>query len=287
MSSYSPVDLAVRSRASLGNVFVYIWQIKNYWHLIVVIGLYFVRVTYQRTLLGPIWLLVHTLLPLLGMMAVFQHVGSFQTGDFPYPLFLISGMSLWTILDVGVKRGMRNLNRVRRFRRAVHAPAIVLTVAGLSLPLLYHVAFVIFMIGGALFIWATGGSFVILITWNLLFSVISMFLTLMLVVGITALTSVVFLIARDVRQVVPPLINFWFFITPIVYPLDALPEPWRTVCQYVNPMATIIQVYRYGLFGIGSVDPQAYVVSAATVSIFFLFGAWFLMRSDWILDEII
>ena len=108
MSSYSSAKIAVRSRASLGNVFFYILQIKDYWHLIAVIGLYFVRVTYQRTLLGPFWLLVHTLLPLLGMMAVFQHVGSFQTGDFPYPMFLISGMSLWTILDVGVKRGIRN-----------------------------------------------------------------------------------------------------------------------------------------------------------------------------------
>jgi lipopolysaccharide transport system permease protein len=280
-ASVSP-SLGVQS-----NILTYLWKTLQYYPIIFVMGNYFIKITYQRTLLGPFWLWASTLLPLFGMMVVFQQVDSFKTGEYPYPLFLISGWAVWTIVDVGIKRGMRNLNRVRKFKRVVHFPGLAVTMAGLFLPLLYHFAFLVFTILVSIIIWWTKGVFFISLDFNLLLAGLSVVLTLMLVLGISAITSVLFLIARDVRHVVSPLISFWLFVTPVVYPLEVLPEAWRTVYQYVNPMVSIVQLYRIGLFGIGSLDPGALLVAASIVLCSFLLGVWFMMRSDLVIDEIL
>jgi lipopolysaccharide transport system permease protein len=285
MSTDVSTKFSVRSSEVPLNIFAYLWLTLKHYRLIAVIGAYLLRNTYQRTVLGPIWLLVQSLLPVAGMIVVFQHVTSFQTSDVPYSLFLISGMGLWTILDVGLKRGLRNLNYAKRIRKVIHVPRLVMTIAGLSIPLFYHMIFVIFLIGSAVLIGFTTGNFVIVIGLNLLYAVISVILTIMLVIGIAAVVSVLFQLARDIRHILSALIQAWFFITPIVYPLEILPQGLRTFCEYGNPMASIVEMYRYGLFG--GTEPQAFIISAAVTICIFFFGVWFMMRSDWILDEVL
>src|SRR5450759_4689601 len=98
MSTDISTSFPIRSSKVPLNVFVYLWQAFQHYSLIAQVGAYLLRITYQRTVLGPFWLLVQSLLPVIGMVAVFRHVNSFQT-NMPYPLFLISGMGLWTIID--------------------------------------------------------------------------------------------------------------------------------------------------------------------------------------------
>lgn len=285
MSADISTSFPIRSSKVPLNVFAYLWQAFQHYSLIGAVGAYLLRNTYQRTVLGPFWLLVQSLLPVIGMVAVFRHVNSFQTSNVSYPLFLISGMGLWAIIDHGLKRGLRNLNYAKRIRKVVHAPRIAMTFAGLSIPLFFHMIFVLTLVGSAVFIWLTGGGFAIVISLNLIYAFISVLLTIMLVVGISAVTSVVFVMARDIRHVLGALIQSWFFITPIVYPVEMLPDSLKTFCQYGNPMTSIVQMYRYGLFG-GNVPP-AFVMSAVVTICIFFFGVWFMMRSDWILDEIL
>ena len=284
MSTDISTSFPIRSSKVPLNVFVYLWQAFQHYSLIAQVGAYLLRNTYQRTVLGPIWLLVQSLLPVIGMLAVFRHVASFQT-NMSYPLFLISGMGLWTIIDHGLKRGLRNLNYSKRIRKVIHVPRIAMTIAGLSIPLFFHMIFVLTLVGSAVFIWLTGGGFAIVISLNLIYAFVAVLLTIMLVVGISAVTSVVFMMARDIRHILGALIQSWFFITPIVYPIEMLPASLRTFCQYGNPMTSIVQMYRYGLFG-GN-EPPAFVMSAVVTICIFFFGVWFMMRSDWILDEIL
>jgi len=285
MSTQTSTTVSLHSSEVPLNIFAYLWQAFKHYSLIGVVGGYLLRNTYQRTILGPIWLFVQCILPVAGMIAVFQHVNSFQTNAVPYPLFLISGMGLWTILDVGLKRGIRNLNYAKKLRKVVHAPRIVMTIAGLSIPIFHHMVFFIFLLGSAMFMWYTSGHFSILFGFNLLYALASVLLTAMLVVGISAVLSVLFLLARDIRHVIAAFITAWFFVTPIVYPLSILPERLKWFSQYCNPMTSIVEMYRYGLFG--GPEPQTFLMSAVVTICIFLFGVWFMMRSDWILDEVL
>jgi lipopolysaccharide transport system permease protein len=285
MSTQETTSISLHSNEVPLNVFSYILQALKHYSLIGVVGGYLLRNTYQRTVLGPIWLFVQCILPVAGMIAVFHHVNSFQTSAIPYPLFLISGMGLWCILDVGLKRGLRNLNYAKKYRKVVHAPRLSMTIAGLSIPLFHHMVFFMFLLGSAAFLWFKSGNFSLLIGFNLIYVLVSVLLTCMLVVGISAVLSVIFLMSRDIRHVIGALIQMWFFVTPIMYPLEILPDRLRWFSYYVNPMTSIVEMYRYGLFG--GPEPQTFIVSAAITICIFLLGVWFLMRSDWILDEVL
>jgi lipopolysaccharide transport system permease protein len=285
MSTQETTSISLHSNEVPLNVFSYILQALKHYSLIGVVGGYLLRNTYQRTVLGPIWLFVQCILPVAGMIAVFHHVNSFQTSAIPYPLFLISGMGLWCILDVGLKRGLRNLNYAKKYRKVVHAPRLSMTIAGLSIPLFHHMVFFMFLLGSAAFLWFKSGNFSLLIGFNLIYVLVSVLLTCMLVVGISAVLSVIFLMSRDIRHVIGALIQMWFFVTPIMYPLEILPDRLRWFSYYVNPMTSIVEMYRYGLFG--GPEPQTFIVSAAVTICIFLLGVWFLMRSDWILDEVL
>jgi len=285
MSTQGTTSISLHSSEVPLNIFSYIWQALKHYSLIWVVGGYLLRNTYQRTVLGPIWLFVQCILPVAGMIAVFHHVSSFQTAAIPYPLFLISGMGLWTILDVGLKRGLRNLNYAKKYRKVVHAPRLAMIIAGLSIPLFHHMVFFFFLLGSATFMWFTGGQFSLLIGFNLIYVPLAVLLTCMLVVGISAVLSVIFLMSRDIRHVIGALIQMWFFVTPIVYPLEILPDRLRLFSYYGNPMTSIVEIYRYGFFG--GPEPQTLISSAAVTICIFLFGVWFMMRSDWILDDVL
>ena len=283
---HKSVDFIARSEEAPLNVFSYLSQLRNHFPLIIVVGIYLVRRTYQRTLLGPVWLIGQGVLPMLGMMAVFQHVSSFKTGDLPYPLFLISGMGVWTTVDIGIKRGIRTLNYLRRIKKVIHVPGIAMTFAALSLPIVYMCFYFVLLLGAVIFIWIMDQRFLLSLDWKLVFVPISVVLALMLIVGISAVTSVIFLIARDIRHIAS-LLHFWFFLTPIAYPLDVLPGSWRGVWEYANPLVGIVEMYRYGLFGISGAGYDVFLAAAASSISIFLIGVWFMMRSDWILDEIL
>ena len=286
-AAYFPMNSTFRSGAVAPNVFEYLWRALQHYRLITVVGMHLLRMTYQRTVLGPTWLFFRAIMPVAGMALIFQHVDSFRTGDFPYPLFLIAGMGLWIIIDIGLRRGQRILNFLKKIRRVLNAPRITLTIAGLSQPLFYHLIFVAFLAGSVVFVWLTEGRFLLVVSWHLFYAVLAVLMTLMLVVGISAVTSVMFLIARDMRFFLSLITQMWFWLTPIVYPLKMLPEGWQSVSEYLNPMTSIAQLYRFALFGLESPGLYAMLASALLTISIFLFGVWFMMRSDWILDEIL
>jgi lipopolysaccharide transport system permease protein len=221
------------------------------------------------------------------MAAVFKNFTSLQSPDLPYPLFLIAGMALWISLDIGLRRGMRSLNSLRRIHTALNVPRITVTFAAFAIPALYHVIFVAFLVVAIGFYWLQTGQLFLALGWNLMYVPVAMALTFMITTGIVAVCSVIFLFARDIRFTLPLMTQLWFFLTPIIYPLSVLPPAWQTVSKYLNPMTGIVSLYRYALFGTEKLAVDALFVSTTLSLVVFLFGAWFMMRSDLILRDVV
>src|SRR6476659_7161644 len=151
--SYSPRRLGPGEL----NVITYLWSAFLQWRLIKRMAQVLLQMMYQRTVLGPVWLLFRILLPTLGMALVFKNFPSIQIPDLPYPLFLISGMALWTSFDIGMRRGMRSLSSFRRINMAMNVPRITVTFAALAMPALYQLIFVAFLAIAIGFYWLKEG----------------------------------------------------------------------------------------------------------------------------------
>ena len=84
---------------------------------------------------------------------------------------------------------------------------------------------------------------------------------------------------RDVRYVVPFLIQFWLFATPIAYPSSLLSEPWRTLYG-LNPMAGVVEGFRWALLGTDTAPGAMILVSALAATVILISGAYYFRRME-------
>ncbi len=84
-----------------------------------------------------------------------------------------------------------------------------------------------------------------------------------------------FLLARDVRFVIPLITQLWFYFTPVIYTLDIMPPSWQFAISYLNPLASLIEFFRWTLFGIGTWHATALMTAIVVSIMMFLLGVRF------------
>jgi lipopolysaccharide transport system permease protein len=84
---------------------------------------------------------------------------------------------------------------------------------------------------------------------------------------------------RDVHYTIPFLTQAWLFVTPIAYPSSLLPEPWRTVYG-INPMAGVVEGFRWALLGTGTAPGKMIIVSVLVALTLFISGAFYFRRME-------
>jgi lipopolysaccharide transport system permease protein len=132
--------------------------------------------------------------------------------------------------------------------------------------------------GTGLYFYAKVGIFYLALQEGLLLSLVFVSLSVMLALGIGFFTCVFDYYATDTRFVVPHLLSFWMLATPVIYPLSAIPEPFRWLA-WLNPMTAIVEGYRRCMLGVGHLDVLSLSWSVASTLLVFLVGAWFFVRA--------
>jgi len=242
---------------------------------------------YRETVLGWWWLIFRALLPTLGIIAIFQHIPALKPPGLPYPLYVISGMVFWIVVSTTLLRGARALQVTRRLFGKLTAPKLVFLLASGSMPACFSLIFAVVLAGGIVFEYFVTGNLYLKLDWPLLLCPIPILVAFLLCIGICCFTSVAFLLARDVRYVISLITQFWFYLTPVIYTLDIMPPSWQFAISYLNPLASLIEFFRWTLFGIGTWHATALMTAIVVSIVIFLLGVRFLMRTEWALSELI
>lgn len=237
-------------------------------------------ITYRLTVLGWWWLIIRATIPTLGLIMIFQHIEALKPKDLPYPLYVISGMVLWTLLGVGLTQGTRRMLVALKILSRIALPRVLIVISGLAVPGVYALGFLVLLVGGIAYYFFAANVLYIAPLWRLVAFPVSVLLTAMLTMGLLSLTSVLFLAAKDVRMVVNLLVPLWFYFTPIIYPLEVLPEAWRNALMLLNPMASLIELSRWSLLGSGSLDLPYLLTSSLTCLGVFWLGLCFIARAE-------
>jgi len=195
-----------------------------------------VRVRYKQSLLGVGWAILQPLALTVVYTLVFSQLVRVDTGGIPYPIFAYAALVPWTFfassLSFGVPSLVNNMNLVTK----IYFPREVLPLASIG------AAFLDFLIAWLIF----GGMLAFYRIWpgvQALWVIPLLAIQVILSIAITLLGSTVIVFFRDVRFVVPLLIQVWMYATPIIYPVDLVPERWQAY-YFLNPMAGIIDGYR-------------------------------------------
>ena len=268
------------------NLASYLWRCVRSGRYIPSITKKFFVNLYHSTILGFWWVVIRALLPTLGMIAILQHVPSLRPASLPYGLFVISGMVPWTGFINGLSRGTRALKQGRAIHSRLALPKLIFVISSGGVAAFFSAVFAVLLLIIVLYYYLSEGVNYIAFDWRLLAAPLAIVLSFLFAFGLASFTSVIFLFARDARLVLAVTTQFWFYFTPIIYGLEVLPESWRLAILYLNPMASIVELFRWSLFGVGDWTALSLTFSISISLAAFALGAWFLMRSEWVIQEV-
>jgi len=216
------------------------------------------RAQYRQTLLGYAWALIPPLATtLLWVFLQSQRIVTVDTGGIPYPVFLMTGLLFWQLFMDALHAPMRNVSDARAMLAKVRFAREALLVAGLG-EVLFH--FLIrFVLWVGVLAWF---GFVPAATWPLaLFSIVAL---LALATAIGVLLTPIGLLYSDVGRGIGLIGQFWFYLTPIVYPpVESGLARWLNVA---NPVSPLVTSGRHWLLGDAAASPAAFIaVTVASV----------------------
>jgi lipopolysaccharide transport system permease protein len=236
-------------------------NLKELWHYRDLILLFVRRdfvAIYKQTILGPLWFLLQPLFSTIVFTVVFGKIANIPTDGLPQPLFYMSGIVVWNYF-ASCLSGTSNtfVNNASIFGK-VYFPRLTvpvsIAIANLMTFLIQFVLFLLFLF----FFYLKGAA-----VKPSLFIFLTPFLVLqmgILGLGCGILISSLTTKYRDLTFVVGFGIQLWMYATPIVYPMSQIPERWQWLFA-LNPMAAIVETFRYAFLGAGSVRPLYLAIS--------------------------
>jgi ABC-type polysaccharide/polyol phosphate export permease len=224
------------------------------------------RARYKQAVLGFSWAVVTPLLLMVAFSLVFPRVAKVSTGDIPYPLFSYLGLVPWAFFSTSVSQGGQSIINNASLQNKVYCPREVFPIAsvavasvdGLISSLVLCLLFPIFGVTPA------PQSY-----WLPVLLAIQVAFTL----GITMIISAVMVYLRDIRHVLPIILQLGLFATPVAFPLDQLvPTALQPLYVALNPLGAVIDGYRRTILYGQQPDLQLLAIAAISAAVYLLVG---------------
>ena len=239
-----------------------------------------IKIRYKQTILGASWAIIQPLFTMVIFSLFFGKLAQVPSDGIPYPLFSYTALVPWTFFANGVTLASNSLVNNADMIRKIYFPRMSLPIAAVLAGLVdFTLAFIV-LIGMII-----GFSIVPAANYDAQISLKVLWLPLFLLLGLVTTLGVSFWFSamnaqfRDVRFVVPFLIQAWLFLTPIAYPSSLLPEPWRTLYG-INPMAGVVEGFRWALLGTDTAPGSMMILSVLAAILILIGGAYYFRRME-------
>jgi len=231
-----------------------------------------IKVRYKQTVLGASWAILQPFLTMVVFAVFFGHLAKVPSDDIPYPIFAYCALLPWQLFAHALIQSSNSLVMNERLITKVYFPRLIMPISAVLAGLVdFGIAFVV-LLGMMVYYGIVPTAAALTLPFFLVFAIATA-----LAVGLWL--SALNVQYRDVRHTIPFLTQFWLFATPIAYPSSLVPEQWRALYG-LNPMAGVVEGFRWALLGkTGSVGPLV-IVSAVAVSILLIGGLIYFRRME-------
>lgn len=231
-----------------------------------------VKVRYKQTVLGVAWAMLQPVLAMILFTIVFGHVAKISSSGIPYPIFAYSALVPWYFFATSAQSASNSLVGNTQLVTRVYFPRIFLVASPvLGAAVDFALAFLI-LVGLMVYYEIAPSIGVVALPGFFLLAAAA-------ATGLGAWLAALNVKYRDVRFVVPFLLQLLLFATPIVYSIDALREPWRTLFG-VNPMAGVVLGFRWALAGGAAPPGLTVLVSVVSGLAVFAAGLFYFARTE-------
>lgn len=224
---------------------------------------------YKQTVLGPLWIVINPFLSTFVFTVIFGIIANISTDGIPQFLFYMSGNILWSFFSSCFNRASSTFLGNARIFGKVYFPRLVMPLSGIIYnSITFLVQFVMFAI--LVTVYALTGA-------NVHPNLIVLALPILLIhiaflgTGTGLIISSLTTKYRDLNVLVSFGLTLWMYLTPVVYPVSQIPESFRFI-MLLNPVAPVVETFRYAFLGSGSFEWFFLLISAAVTAVLLILG---------------
>ncbi len=247
-------------------------EIWNYRELLYFLTKREIQVRYKQTVLGGLWAIIQPFFTMIVFTLFFGKLAKMPSDGVPYPIFVYAGLLPWTYFANALSNSGNSLVGSANLISKVYFPRIIIPGSSSLAGLLDF--FVAMTVLAAMMIY-----YQFVPNNGILLFPFLVGLTFLCAVGVGLWLSALNVQYRDIRYVIPFLIQLWMFISPVIYPVSMVPEKYRWALA-LNPMGGIIKAYRASLLGHQPIDWFLLGISTGIIIITFTSGMYYFRRME-------
>jgi lipopolysaccharide transport system permease protein len=223
-----------------------------------------IKVRYKQTVIGAAWAVLQPILTMLVFSLFFGKLAKIPSQGLPYPIFYYCALLPWMYFATAMQAATNVVVEQQRVITKVYFPRVVLPISSVLSGLLdFAISFCVFLVLMAYYRIVPTKA----VIWLPAFTLLAILTALGVGLWLSALNA----LYRDVRYVLPFLVQFWMFASPVAYPSSLVPAKWRWLYG-LNPMTGVIEGFRWALTGHGEPPGVLLAASSAAVALLVLGG---------------
>jgi lipopolysaccharide transport system permease protein len=238
-----------------------------------------IKVRYKQTAIGAAWAVLQPLLTMLVFSLFFGRLAHLPSEGLPYPIFYYSALLPWMYFASALQSSTTTIVENQRLVTKVYFPRLALPLSAVLSGLVdFGVSFLMFIV---LMVY-----YRIHLTWAILMFPVFLLLAVLTALGVGLWLAALNAIYRDVRYVVPFLVQFWIIASPVAYPSSLVPIKWRWLYG-LNPMAGVIEGFRWSLAGAGTPPGRLVLASSVMVVLVLVSGIAYFQKMETTIADVV
>lgn len=239
-----------------------------------------ILVRYKQTVIGVAWSMLRPLATMVAFTVVFGLLAKLPSGDVPYPLLVFAAMIPWNFFANALSEGSGSLVGNAGLLTKVYFPRIIIPASSIIVSLTDLLISLVVMAGIMLWygFWPD---------WRVITLPLFLLLACLPVAGAGLWFAALNVKYRDFRYVVPFLLQFGLYISPVGFASSIIPEKWRLLYA-LNPMTGVIDGFRWALLRGGTELYWPGILLSTMLSLTLLFsGLWYFRKTERVLADVI
>ncbi len=231
-----------------------------------------VKIRYKQTALGVAWAVLQPLITMVIFSVIFGQLAKLPSDGIPYPVFSYAALLPWGLFSGALQRAGTSLVTNANLITKVYFPRLVIPISAVAAGLVdFAISFVVLL---ALMLY-----YGIMPTWAILAIPLLVLLAVLTALAVSLWLSALNVQYRDVQYIIPFLIQAWMYASPVAYSAGLVPTgPWRIIYG-LNPLAGVIQGFRWALLG-GNPPDQLMTISVFMVVLLLVSGLYYFRRME-------
>ena len=237
------------------------------------------RVRYAQTFLGFAWAFLQPIATLIIFFFIFGKVIKVDTGNIPYPVFALTGLTAWTYFSFVVSNAGRSIINESNMIKKIYFPRLVIPLSKALVGLIDFVISFILLIIAMIY-------FKVPVITNIVWIPFFLLLIMLVSVGVGIWVSALSIRFRDVQHIIPFFIQIGLYATPVAYSTIMIPAKYQLAYYLFNPLAGVIEGFRWCMIG-GEINANYLLYSVLIILIIFISSIFYFRKVEKIMADIL